>query len=195
MSFQKLARGEGIANDGPQSRAGLSQETAFRILSAKRRRYVLHYLLQKDGQVTLKDLSTQIAAWENDTLRDAVTYKERMRVYTALKQSHLPKMVESNLVTFDEERSVIEPTAEASELEVYLDVVPHNSISWSKYYTGLGILSLGAVFAAAVGLVPFSIVPGLWWAAVVAILFTGSALVHLARDRRMRLGREGRPPG
>lgn len=172
----------------------LTQEVAFETLSSKRRRYVLHYLLQTEQPVTLKELSTQVAAWENDTVSNAVTYKERMRVYTALRQSHLPKMADCNVVTFDKERGVIELTADASALEVYLDIVPHNSIPWSKYYTGLGVFSIGFVVAKGVGLFPFSLVPGLWYGAIIALLFTGSALVHVARDRKMRLGREGPPP-
>ncbi|AFK18201.1 hypothetical protein HFX_0467 [Haloferax mediterranei ATCC 33500] len=117
-----------------------------------------------------------------------------MRVYTALRQAHLPKMVDNNVVIFDEKRGVIEPTDDASALEVYLDIVPHNSISWSKYYAGLGVFSHGFVFANWIGLPPFSLIPSLGCAVIVTLLFSVSALVHAASDREMRLGREGQPP-
>lgn len=194
MSAERVAdSAAGLMGASGQSVA-LTREVAFETLSSKRRRYVLHYLLQMEQPVALKELSTQVAAWENDTVCDAVTYKERMRVYTALRQSHLPKMVENNVVTFDEERGLVEPTADAAALKVYLDIVPHNSISWSKYYTGLGVFSLGFVSVNWIGLFPFSLLPSVWCAAIIALLFTCSALVHVARDRKMRLGREGPPP-
>ncbi|WP_255150868.1 DUF7344 domain-containing protein [Halorarius halobius] len=185
----------GVAETASQeSDRGISQETAFETLSSERRRYTLHYLLQRDDPVTLRELSAQIAAWENDTVRDAVTYKERMRVYTALRQSHLPMMADNGIVRFDTDRSVVELTPEASELEVYFDVVPTDSISWSSYYLGLGALSVGVVAADLVGLLPFTLVPAIAWSALIAATFTTSAGVHFLRDRRMRLGREGPPP-
>lgn len=194
MSVEKVAdwAAESVGPSEPTEE--LTQETVFETLSSERRRHVLHYLFQQEQPVTLKELSTQIAAWENNTKCDLVTYKERMRVYTALRQAHLPKMVDNNVVIFDEKRGVIEPTDDASALEVYLDIVPHNSISWSKYYAGLGVFSHGFVFANWIGLPPFSLIPSLGCAVIVTLLFSVSALVHAASDREMRLGREGQPP-
>lgn len=194
MSKAKQVGGSTPGNEDPSTN-GITQDTAFETLSSTRRRHVLHYLRREERPVSLRELSTQIAAWENDTVPEAVTYKERMRVYTALRQSHLPKMAEQNVVSFDKDRGMIELTEEASELEVYLDIVPHDTIPWSKYYAGLGALSLGFVLANWVGLFPFSLVPGLGVAGVVSLLFAASAVVHVARDRKMRLGSEGEPPG
>ncbi|OLZ42721.1 hypothetical protein A6E15_12985 [Natrinema saccharevitans] len=173
---------------------GLTQDVAFTVLSCPRRRYSLHYLMREQREVSLRELSRELAAWENDVDVDAVTHKQRMRVYTALRQSHLPKMDENDIVEFDSSAGVIELTDDASELEVYLDVVPHDEIPWSTYYLGLGGLCAVAVTLSGVGLFPLSEVPGLGLAALVTLLFVGSAIAHRYHERANRLGSAGDPP-
>lgn len=184
-----------------QERAGerdsdaLTQEIAFEILSCRRRRHVVHYLLQQDGEsVSLHELSKQLAAWENEIQPEAVTYEQRMRVYTALRQAHLPKMDEGGVVEFDSNGGTIELTDDATKLEVYLDIVPHDGIPWSSYYLGLGGLSAGLLTLAGVGLFPFDLLPGIGWGFLVTILFLASAVAHKRHDERHHLGREGSPP-
>lgn len=174
---------------------GLTQETAFEMLSCRRRRDVLHYLKQRDGEpATLRTLSVQLAAWENDVDPERVTYTQRMRVYTALRQSHLPKMDRAGVVEFDADAGTVTLTDEASELEVYLDVVPHDEIPWSKYYLGLGVLSAGLVAVTWLGVFPFSLLPCPLTAAVTTALLTASALAHWRHDVEMKLGGKGDPP-
>ena len=172
----------------------LSQDVAFEMLSCRRRRYVLHYLKQADGVADLRELVVQIAAWENDVSTTEVTYEQRTRVYTALRQSHLPKLDGSGVISFDADRGTVVLTDAASELEVYLDVVPHDDIPWSKYYLGLGVLCTGFVAGTWIGLLPFSLLPPLAGTALVTALFTISAVVHVRHDNRMRLGTDGVPP-
>ncbi|MDZ7730506.1 MAG: hypothetical protein U5K37_05745 [Natrialbaceae archaeon] len=126
------------------------------MLSCRRRRYVLHYLLQREGVTTLRTLVEQIAAWENGVEVEGISYEQRMRVYTALRQSHLPKLDDGGIVSFDRDRGTVELTDEAADLEVYLDLVPGNTIPWSQYYAGLGALSCGLLVGMWVGLVPLS---------------------------------------
>ena len=191
MSTTGIQRVVATADAEPPS---ISQDTAFELLSCRRRRYVIHSLKQRSGRVALRELVVQVAAWENDCPPAEVTYDERMRVYTALRQSHLPKLDDGGIVEFDANRGTIELTDAASELEVYLDVVPHNDIPWSKYYAGLGVLSAGFVAGLWTGVEPFSFLPPLVGAAIVTTLFTLSALAHVRYDRRMRLGSDGTPP-
>lgn len=173
---------------------GLTQETAFEVLSCRRRRHVLHCLKQRGGSVGLRELSTAIAAWENDVSVEEVTYDQRMRVYTALRQSHLPKMDDAGVVAFDRDRGDVELTDEATELEVYLDVVPHDEIPWSQYYLGIGLLSNGIVLVTWLGTFPFSELPPIGCAALIALLLTGSAVAHTYHDRNNRIGAEGTLP-
>lgn len=189
-----VARSSSASAAGPES-PGLTREVAFDVLSSQRRRYVLHHLLGDEaGESELRDLTTQIAAWENDTDPQSVTSKQRMRVYTALRQSHLPKMDREGVVEFDPVSGDVELTEEAQQLEVYLDVVPHDEIPWSDYYLGLGAIGLAIVAALWMDAIPFSAIPDLAWTGVLAVALTASAAVHTYRNRRMRLGRDGQPP-
>lgn len=174
--------------------SSLSQETAFDILSNRRRRHTLHYLFQQGDTVSLRELSAQLAAWENDVPLDEVSYQQRRRVYTALRQVHLPKLKSADIIRYDSRQTSATLTDEASELEVYLDVVPHNEIPWSTYYAGLGGLTCGLLGGVAAGLFPLRLLSDLAWAFVVALLFTGSALVNRYREQQMRLGTDGKPP-
>ena len=173
---------------------GVSQPEAFDVLSARRRRHVLHYLLQRGSTVDLRDLSERLAAWENGVREEAVTYKQRMRVYTALRQTHLPKMDEAGIVEFDKDRSTVSLTDQGTDLEVYLDVVPHDDIPWSRYYLGLSALSAGFLLLVGLGVFPFGLLSGLQAAAVSTVLFAASSVGHAYRASRTKLGREGPPP-
>ena len=195
MSVESVEKtGETSLEQPDESDDGLTQEVAFTMLSCRRRRYILHYLRQEGREVTLRELSKQLAAWENDVDLEAVTHKQRMRVYTALRQSHLPKLDEYGVVEFDQSAGTIALTDEASELEVYLDVVPHDEIPWSTYYLGLGGLCAGAVGLSWAGVFPLSVLSGIGVAALVTVMFVGSAVAHRYHERRNRLGSAGEPP-
>ncbi|MBZ6495699.1 DUF7344 domain-containing protein [Natrinema longum] len=176
--------------------ADLSQGDAFELLSCRRRRYVIHYLKQRrrTEPVAVRDLVERIAAWENDVGLDEVTRSQRMRVYTALRQSHLPKLNDSGVVRYDSDRGTVELTEVASSLEVYLDVVPHDDIPWSKYYVGLGVLCTGLLLGIEIGVAPFGAIDPLLGAGLITALFTLSATAHVHHDERMRLGTDGPPP-
>ncbi|MXV63832.1 hypothetical protein GS429_17540 [Natronorubrum sp. JWXQ-INN-674] len=191
MTPETVSRG---VTESAEQTPELSQDVAFEMLSCQRRRYVLHYLKQSGGAAELRDIVERVAAWENDVSPAEVTYEQRTRVYTALRQSHLPKLDDGGVVSFDADRGTVVLTETASELEVYLDVVPHNDIPWSKYYAGLGILCTGFVAGMWIGLLPFALIPPLVGTALVTMAFTISAAVHVQYDSRMRLGRDGLPP-
>jgi hypothetical protein len=164
----------------------------FDLLSNNRRRYAIHYCKREDGPVALGDLAEHVAAWELDKEVEEITSAERKRVYTSLQQTHLPTLEQADVIEFDDH--TIELTDEAAELDVYLDVVPADSVPWGVYY--LGLAGVGAVVMAGLWLevVPTETVPELGWATLVFALFAVSAVVHVVQSRRMRLGEMERPP-
>lgn len=172
----------------------LGHEAAYEVLSNARRRHVIHYLLQRDCPVAIRDLSRQVAAWENGIDPDDVTSQQRKRVYTALHQSHLPKLVDTGVVDYDKARGTIAPTDRVADLRVYMEVVPEHEIPWSVYYTGLGLVLGGAALIAALGVFPFDLLSGFGWAGLTAALFVISGLVHTYTSRQHELGSEGPPP-
>jgi hypothetical protein len=172
----------------------LSTETIFETLSSRRRRYTLHYLARVDDAVTIRDLSEQIAAWENRIERRAVTPKQRKRVYTALHQTHLPMMDRLGAVAYDRDRGTVATTEHLDAFEIYLDVVPREDIPWSQFYLVLGGVLSALVVVAALGFPPFSYVGGFGYALFVAAAFTIAGTIHVLRDRRTLIGNTATPP-
>lgn len=112
-----------VPNADPDAGHGeLPREAVFDILSNRRRRYVLRCLRDRDDPVSIRELSETIASWENDCDVPAVEPKQRKRVYTALHQTHLPKMVQAGVAVYDSDRGLVELTPLADDLEAYLDL-------------------------------------------------------------------------
>jgi hypothetical protein len=173
---------------------GLSKDVLFDILSNPRRRHALHYLKQRDGPVAVGEMAETLAAWEHGTTRSGITSKQRKRVYTSLYQSHLPKMERAGVVEYDRPRGMVDLTAAAGELEIYLDVVARNDVPWSVFYLGLSGLLTGVVLALLVEAAPVSFASPLAWMGAFAALFLSCSAAHVVLDRKTALGNALRPP-
>ncbi|MFC7231956.1 hypothetical protein ACFQMM_12050 [Saliphagus sp. GCM10025308] len=164
----------------------------FDLLSNHRRRYAIHHLKQTDEPVELGALAEQVAAWELEKEVQGLTSAERKRVYTSLQQTHLPALERAGMVEFD--ARAIELTEEAEQLEVYLDVVPGDSIPWGIYYLGLSVVAAVVIAGLWFEIVPTETVPELGWATLTVTLFGVSAVIHVLENRRNRLGKIEKPP-
>lgn len=187
----KSSTEEGSATE---SVAELTSETAYAVLSDKRRRYAIHYLKQAENPVTVRELAEQVAAWENEKPLDEITSQERKRVYIALYQSHLPTLDKQGIVDYDSDRGVVSLTEAMAARTIYLEVVPKGNIPWSLFYVGLVALNSVLLVLAWFDVYPFDVVPDLVWGGVVLTTFALSAFVQTYQNRRMRLGDEGPPP-
>lgn len=175
--------------DGPsRDGEGPSRDEVFTALSNRRRRNVIKYLKTNGSGARVRDIAEQLAAWENDLEIPEVTYKQRKRVYTALHQSHLPKLAASGFIDYESDRGLVSLTPESRQLEVYLEIVSDNEILWSEYYVGLAVVCGLLAAAAWVGTIPFAAVSGYVYATVFAVLFGVSGLVHRVSTKRNRLG-------
>ena len=179
----------------PPSRAedDLSRDEVFEVLGNGRRRNVIRALRQADDAVELGELAERIAAQENDISVEEVSYQQRKRVYTALQQSHLPKMDEAGALDYDSDRGVIEAADELSQFDLYLEVVPRSGLPWSGVYLGLAIVCVGLAIASWAGLFPFSLVPPVVWGPVFVAGFVGVALLHYRTAPQFRTGNESFP--
>ena len=111
---------EGDADE--QTHAGdLSLDHVFGILKNQRRRRVLRFLYETDGQTSLSEAAEQIAALENDKSVKQITSAERKRVYVGLYQCHLPKMDSMGIVSFNKPRGTLELGDHAPEVYDYID--------------------------------------------------------------------------
>ena len=172
--------------DRETDRDGPSRGEIFTALSNARRRNVITYLEEHGDDARVRDIAEQLAAWENDLEINEVTYKQRKRVYTALHQSHLPKLAESGFIDYEPNRGIVSLTEESRELQVYLEVVPENEILWSEYYMGLAVVCGLLCGAAWIGTVPFAGVSGYAYALLFVVLFGVSGAVHRTVTRRNR---------
>jgi len=89
MTPQLIGEKEATNNDADEP----SRDEVFKALSkpaAAERDHLPEK--QHDDDARVRDIAEQLAAWENDVEIPEVTYKQRKRVYTALHQSHLPKL-------------------------------------------------------------------------------------------------------
>lgn len=172
---------------------GIERGEIFEMLSNTRRRYVLHYLKQREPgqQVPLREVVDQVAAWEQETEIAQLDSAERKRVYTALKQTHLPRLDEFGIVDYDQLRGEVELTDTADEVQLYLEYVPEDDITWSQYYLGLSTvcaLLVGAVWTG----VP--LLSGVGWVAlsvIVVTLYLVSSAAHWYYIRNNRVGSDG----
>ena len=172
----------------------LSEDELFEMLSNARRRYVMHTLIREGDRVDVGSLSEQIAAWEDDRTLDEITSKDRKRVYTALQQTHLPKMDRAGVIDYDHNRGTVAPTQELENVEIYMDVVRGREIPWSDYYIGLTALIAIVLGGTALGIAPFTAVPSTAWMAFVVVTLAVSAVAHRYFSRRNRLGLTAEPP-
>lgn len=93
-----------------------AKDDVFHTLSNRRRRYVLTYLHTNGGHATVREISEELAAWENQVPRSEVTYKQRKRTYTSLIQIHLGTLHDGGFVEYDSDRGEIELTDDGSYL-------------------------------------------------------------------------------
>ncbi len=163
----------------------------FDLLSNQRRRYAIHYCKREGEPVTLGDLAEHVAAWELGKEVQEITSTERKRVYTSLQQTHIPTLERADMVRFD--NRTIQLTDKAEELEVYLDVVPSDSIPWGMYYLGLAAVGFAVIGGLWLEWIPTETVPQLGWVTLIFGLFAVSAVVHVVQSKKLRLGEMERP--
>ena len=178
----------------PDADQTLASDAVYDALADRRRRYALHYLKQRSSPVTVRELSEQVAAWENDKSPDELASQERKRVYIALYQSHLSTLDGEGLVDYDEGASTVELSDSFADVELYLEVVPNESVPWSLYYLGLTLANAIVLGLAWWKVTPFDLVPDLGWGALVLVTFGVSAFTQSYSSRRMRFGDDGPPP-
>jgi hypothetical protein len=183
-----------VVNSTESESESLSNDALYGALSQKRRRYALHYLKQRNEAVTVQNLAEQVAAWENGKPIEGLTSQERKRVYIALYQSHLSTMDGEGLVDYDDDEGTVELSESMQEIDLYLEVVPEESVPWSLYYTGLTLANGVILTLAWFDVRPFTMLPDLGWGAVVLVTFGVSAFAQFYYSRQMRIGDEGPPP-
>lgn len=106
--------------------ASLSTETIFGLLAARQRRYALHCLYLNVSPMHLPDMAAQVAEWEHDAPGKDIP-DERLHTYNSLYHTHVPKLVENNVIAYSESDEMIELDCNAAQLRPYLELAAGTS--------------------------------------------------------------------
>ena len=94
-----------------------STNRIFEVLANPGRRYVLTYLLQADGFVTISELVDYVTTRTNAKMTDR---EFRRKVTLELTHTHLPALEEDGFIRYNMERQLIMPTEATTLTEPYL---------------------------------------------------------------------------
>lgn len=131
----------------PSSRP--DRDEIFDILSNSRRRTALRYLRdhRNAGPVDVTDLVDAVTQREV-TLRNGENDKDlqklRASVYSAMVQSHLPRMDDYGIVEYDSSTQTVRLTPEATHITPYLDQPGRSAVRWNVLYLLLAV-AMGVV--------------------------------------------------
>lgn len=120
----------------------LSQDLLFDLLSNRRRRFVLHYLLREDRPVSIQELSKQVAMWEFGVTDEELSDQQKKRIYVALYQTHVPKLEEAGVIEYDSDTGLVEIAGQARQLEPYLEEGAIERRPWHWYFVALSVASV-----------------------------------------------------
>lgn len=171
-----------------------SREEVFDAVKNLRRRYVLYYLQRYGGPAELGELAEQVAAWENDTTVTEVSSSQRKSVYSALHQTHLPKLEAAGVLEYDADQSIVRTTDTAAGLDIQLASDPQTSLPWHRLYLGLSAVSLLLLASVWMSLYPFAFLSGVEYALLVIAAFGATAVGHTYDLRRWRRRAENAAP-
>lgn len=104
-------------SDGSDSSGDLALDTVFHLLSHRRRRYVLSCLSAHGPTVALPDVADDVATREYETSIVDIPEEDVLEVYLSLYHTHVPKLVEAGVVSYDQERDLVTREPLADELE------------------------------------------------------------------------------
>jgi len=99
----------------------LSEDRIFTLLSARRRRDLLRLLDRAGGEATMGHVTNEIATAEHGS--EAVA-GERKAVYVSLYQTHVPRLVDADVVEYDQSSKLLRLTDRAAVLLAYLQFEP-----------------------------------------------------------------------
>lgn len=161
----------------------LSQDVVFDLLSSSRRRFVLYYLRGQEGPVELSELATELAAWENDTAVEDVTERQRKRVYVSLYQTHIPKLQEAGIISYDSDTGEVTLKSRVDTLSRFL-AEEEEPFPWQLYYLGLAVVSTLFYLAVWTGIPGFAEIPTTATVFLIVFAFSASAIVQYVLGRR-----------
>jgi len=163
-----------VADDSPKE---LSKDQMFDILRNSRRRAVLSCLRTREPELSVKELSTCVAAEEYGIPATELSSEEYKRVYTGLYQCHLERMAELGVIDFDKDENIVRLRKIASQFAPYLD--SEQRLEAVRIELGVAVIAATIVTLGITGFGPIGTVPQVLLASVTVVALLGLALVQL----------------
>lgn len=132
------------------------RDEIFDILSNSRRRSALRYLRdhQTAGPVEVTDLVDVVTQRElsmRNGENDTDAQKLRASVYSAMVQSHLPRMDDYEIVEYDTDTQTVRLTPDAAHIIPYLDRPNRSTVRWNALYLLVAVAMGVVAFAGLAG--------------------------------------------
>ncbi|WP_231188594.1 DUF7344 domain-containing protein [Haladaptatus sp. DYF46] len=102
------------------SESVLELQPTFAAIAHPRRRYLVYTLLE-DTAWSLDDLATKLAAWETDTPEADIATLTHQEMYASLYHTHIPKLVDLDVIEFDADTETITPDHYATQVLTVLE--------------------------------------------------------------------------
>ncbi|RBI63642.1 hypothetical protein DMJ13_03680 [halophilic archaeon] len=100
----------------------VSLDTIFDLLSEERRRYVLYYLKEQDGPVSVTELTEAVADREKASSPEDVPDETLERIDVSLRHNHVPKTTDAEFVEYDRADGVIRLRGSPPEFEALVTI-------------------------------------------------------------------------
>jgi hypothetical protein len=89
----------------------------FDLLKPERRQAVVDVLASVEkGPISVSNLAEEVAAIEYACTPTELSSQQRKRVYIALSQVHLPRLAEAEIVSYDDDRKLVDKGSRFREL-------------------------------------------------------------------------------
>lgn len=163
----------------------LPETDIHEILSNGRRRKVIEHLQNEPNEVSVRDLAARIA--EAETGESPPPSNIRNSAYISLHQTHLPRLDETGIIHYEEDRKTVSLRKPARQANVYMEVVTQYGITWSTYYRTLGTIALLTVVCSAMNVILLSALEPFVWATLFLVVIAISTVYQLWSQRWLYL--------
>lgn len=102
----------------------MPDDTLFELLSHSYRRLLLECLDEHDGPITLPDAAEQVSCAAKDDRLANIEPEAVRRIYLNLYHSHVPQLVDADVVSYSQEADLIGLTEAGDELAAWMDRFP-----------------------------------------------------------------------
>lgn len=174
VSMNKKENHSNIPSRYMQGQSQLSKSDIFGVLQNDRRRLILE-LLHKQEKLSIRSLSEEIARLESGAEEPSSSI--RKSIYISLLQTHIPKMENLNVITYNREEDSVELLPAAHNFDLYIETVKKGDIPWSQFYLGLSTLAVIGSFAILTDAVRW--ITSSQWMFFISIIFLASSLTHI----------------